>query len=350
MKKRGAGSYFVIAVVLFALLHVSKERFSWVRSALLLPGELLASFGGLSEGEMDRMQLRMENYLLKEQLAEIKEWLSLEDRVEEQCKRIEELTQRGDYREFYARRIAELRKLLEGQTTAVVAKVVFRDPAFWSSGLWIDKGEETNRIYGRKIIAKNSPVVLGTTLVGIVEEVEEERSYVRLLTDSTLTPAVRAVRYGEQDRVLWQALQALEYECSLRTDISVDSSLFQKIKEGLPQEGKGCYLAKGEVRGSSYSLWRARRSKLRGVGFNYEFSDAEGYAQEIHEKRKEPLLKVGDLLITSGLDGLFPAHLMVGSVTKIFPLKEGAVAFELEAEMSAPHIDQLRFLQILPPL
>ena len=350
MNKKEARSYFLIALVLFALLHLSKERFSWLRSPLLLPGELFASFGGISEGEIDRVQLRMENHLLKEQIAEIKEWISLEDRIEERCKRIEELTKKGEYREFYARRVVELLKLLDCQTTAVVAKVVFRDPAFWSSGVWVDKGEETNRHYGKKIIAKNSPVVLGTTLLGIVEEVEEDRSYVRLLTDSSLTPAVRVVRHGEQDRVLLETLHTLEYECSLRNEMGLDPALFQKIKEGLPQEGKTLYLAKGEVRGSSYSLWRASRSKLRGIGFNYEFSDEEGEAQEIHEKRGEPLVQVGDLLITSGLDGLFPAHLTVGSVTKIFPLKEGAVAFELEAEMMAPSIDNLRFIQILPPL
>ena len=49
------------------------------------------------------------------------------------------------------------------------AQVIFRDPTCWSSSLWIDIGEENNLALGQKIIAKNSPVVSGSSLVGIVE-------------------------------------------------------------------------------------------------------------------------------------------------------------------------------------
>jgi rod shape-determining protein MreC len=350
IKKKEAASYFAIALTLFVLLQVPKERFSWLRSLVLLPGELFASFGSIAEGEMELIQLRLENQLLKEQILEVKEWLSLENRIEEQCEKIQGLLEKKEYKTFYERRIEEMKKILEEESFGVVAKVIFRDPAFWSSGLWVDKGEETNRYYGKKIISKNSPVVVGTMLVGIVEEVEEDRSYIRLITDSSLTPAVRVLRHGEQDRALLQAVEALEYQYQLREDLNVPTSFFEKLKERLSLEEKSSYLAKGEVRGSSATLWRTRRSLLRGVGFNYEFSDREGEALELHEKRREPLLKIGDLLVTSGLDGLFPPHLLVANITKIFPLKEGAVSFDLEAEMCLSDIDSLRFLQILLPL
>jgi cell shape-determining protein MreC len=256
------------------------------------------------------------------------------------------------YIPFYQRRINDLLTLLDKEVYSIGAQVIFRDPGFWGSGFWIDKGEKENRELHAKIIAKNSPVLSEGSLIGIVEIVEEKRSYVRLITDSSLTPAVRAVRGDEQNCTLLKGITALEEELQYQEGLS-RPELFQElneVKQKLKQTGETLYLAKGELRGSSYPLWRSRSSVLKGVGFNYEFADEEGSSHTIHNKLKNPLLRQGDLLITSGLDGVFPQGIPVATVTKIFPLKEGDFAYNIEALLMANNIDDTSYVQVYPPL
>ena len=51
--------------------------------------------------------------------------------------------------------------------------MVFREPSSWSSAFWIDVGERQNKALGKNIVAKNSPVLFGTSIVGVVEYVGE---------------------------------------------------------------------------------------------------------------------------------------------------------------------------------
>lgn len=182
----------------------------------------------------------------------------------------------------------------------VPAKVIFRSPIAWESSLWINVGKATNAQMGREVVAYHSPVVEGKSIVGVVDYVGEKQSRVRLITDSGLTPAVRAAR------------------------------------------GK-LLLAKGEVHGSSQPLWRSQRHLLKGTGFNYDFPD-----RAIPEGVE--LVKEGDLLVTTGLDGVFPPHLQVGKVTKVFPAQEGDYFWELEAEPSASQLDELDYVFVLKPV
>lgn len=182
----------------------------------------------------------------------------------------------------------------------VPAKVIFRSPTAWESSLWINVGKATNAQLGREVVAYHSPVVEGKSIVGVVDYVGEKQSRVRLITDSGLTPSVRASR------------------------------------------GK-LLLAKGEVHGSSLPLWRAQRPLLKGTGFNYDFPD-----QKLPEGID--LIKVGDLLVTAGLDGVFPPNLHVGKVTKIDPSKEGDYFWELEAEPTATKLNDLDYVFVLKPV
>ena len=303
------------------------------------------------EGESELLQLKIENKKLKDDLEEVRNWIIAEDRIEAHVKRIEELSKTNNYSQFYQRRLHDNLKLLEKEIYSVEAKVIFRDPSFWGAGFWIDKGAKENRDLGVQIIAKNSPVLFNEALIGIVEIVEEKRSYVRLMTDSALTPAVRAIRGGEQNLALLHNIATLEDELQFQDAIATPT-IFEElahIKKSLEASGEALYLAKGELRGSSYPLWRSRSPVLKGVGFNYEFSDAEGEAHTIHDKLKHPLLKVGDLLITSGFDGLFPAGIPVATVSKIFPLKEGDFAYEIEALLNSGNLDRINRVQIFPP-
>ncbi len=349
MKKRYA-SYFLLATLLFTLLNLPLPFVNGLRGKFLFADGRFSN-KRLLDGEGELLQLKIENKKLKDDLEEVRNWISAEDRIETHVKRIEDLTQTKNYSQFYKRRINDLLKLLEKEIYSVGAKVIFRDPSFWSSGFWIDKGERENQDLQAKIIAKNSPVLFGDCLIGVVEIVEENRSYVRLMTDSALTPAVRAIRGGEQNYSLLHNIATLEEELQLQDGLAnpVILSELDSIKKMLEESGETLYLAKGELRGSSYPLWRSRSPVLKGVGFNYEFSDVEGEAHTIHDKLKNPLLKVGDLLITSGLDGLFPAGLFVATVSKIFPLKEGDFAYEIEALLNSGNLDRITHVQIFPP-
>jgi rod shape-determining protein MreC len=204
---------------------------------------------------------------------------------------------------------------IEGQIPLVehlLVKVIFRSPTSWGSSLWINAGSDSNT----SLLQTNSPVVLGDSLVGVVDYVGKKQSRVRLITDSGLTPAVRAVR-----------------------DFT--------------------FLAKGELQGSSEPLWRGKKNTLKGIGFNYDFPDHEGPARDLRtgeirgpssKTETVPIIKLNDLLLTTGMDGVFPAGLRVATVSKVEPLKEGAYTYTIEAAPTAEHLDNLDYLFILPPV
>ena len=61
------------------------------------------------------------------------------------------------------------------------------------------------------------------------------------------------------------------------------------------------------------------------------------------------MLKVNDLLVTTGMDGVFPEGLHVATVTKIRPLKEGDYYYQLEAIPTAGNLEEISIVSILPP-
>ena len=61
------------------------------------------------------------------------------------------------------------------------------------------------------------------------------------------------------------------------------------------------------------------------------------------------LLKPGDLLITTGLDGVFPPGFRVAVVSQVQTLKEGASSYELEAISTAGNLDELTHVFVLTP-
>ena len=70
----------------------------------------------------------------------------------------------------------------------------FRSSAAWDHFLWINIGETTNERLGKKAIMKNSPVVVGKSVVGVIDYVGRRQSRVRLITDSGLPLSVRVNR------------------------------------------------------------------------------------------------------------------------------------------------------------
>lgn len=313
-------------------------------------------------------ELKLENELLKSQIENLKEWVISEGRREDELHRLfwfkEQQDQEGEKKDFYKRRAQEFAELIEMQMQAIPAKVIFREPISWSSSLWLDVGKRNNRALGAEIVAVDSPVVIGSALVGVVEQVQEAKCRVRLITDSGLTPSVRAVRGGAQERVLAEQLRALKMTLEMQRELQgctpVEKEMLKLVDQLSTERAalhETAFLAKGELFGSSTPLWRSRGNLLRGVGFNYDFPDAEGPQRNLRTGASLdgtcssiPLLQGGDLLVTTGFDGIFPPGLYVARVLEIGRLREGASSYELTAEPLASSLDHLETVFVLPPI
>jgi cell shape-determining protein MreC len=222
-----------------------------------------------------------------------------------------------------------------------LAGVIFRTENSYNSSLWIDKGSED-------AIQKNSPVLSGDSLVGVVDYVGKRASAVRLITDSGLTPAVRVAR-GTKDPALARALNQIAYTLENSPNLIESDEerkallyLLSKLSSDQATIGDPLYLAKGILQGSGSHLM------LKGIGFNYDYRDQHGPARDLRTN-DPPLVQVGDLLVTSGMDGLFPEGLKVAYVQAISPLSEGAFAYQLQARPAASDIHDLDYVTILAP-
>ncbi|ADI37453.1 putative Rod shape-determining protein mreC [Waddlia chondrophila 2032/99] len=268
-----------LAIIKQGIQHLSEETFEEDGKTLYVHEEI--------------QKLHIENQLLKNEIATLKELLKQEQK-----------------------RDLVTSKELE----AAPAQVIFRPGTSWNTVLWINVGKEHNKQLGKQVISQNSPVVVGTNVVGLVDYVGNKQSRVRLITDPSLTPSVRSVRVVD---------------------------------------GRTWYLAKGELKGSSLSQYRTKEKLLIGTGFNYDFPDQEGPARDLRsgavlgdQSKHYPALDIimpNDLLVTTGMDGVFPSGLCVATVTKVNMLKEGDYYYDIEAEPCCTNLDHLMIVSVLPP-
>jgi cell shape-determining protein MreC len=232
----------------------------------------------------------------------------------------------------------------------MIGKVIFRETTAWSSSFWINIGEKTNQHLGKTVIAKNSPVVIGTSVLGLVEVVGFNRSRIRLITDSSIIPSVRVLRGSPQKQVIVQGAKQLLEKIEMCEEIAKDHPVKKELTllcQNLNTSGENTYLAKGELRGMRTPHFRSRQALLLGVGFNNDFEDEEGGARNLQSGH---LVKKGDILVTTGMDGIFPAGLRVGHVSKVHPLKEGSNAYELDVHSIIENFNDISFVTVLPPL
>lgn len=248
--------------------------------------------------------IRLENYQLKAQLEHLKAELNLEKVIEKQAQLLMKMS---DVDAYTQRRKEEIFRQLELYSHAITARVIFKENGSWNSSVWVNVGEATNKRLKTRLIEKNSPVVLGTTVIGVIDYVGEHRSLVRFITDRAVAPSVRVVRGDE----------------------------------------KGLYLAKGEVQGMRYPLWRSRGTVLRGLGFNYDFEDGEGSSRDL---RSTSIIQTGDSIVTTGMDGLFPAGLRLGTISKVYSLQEGSTSYEADIQSPIENFENISFVTILPAL
>ena len=318
----------------------------------------------LEKLRLDKKQLQEENYLLKKQIDKMQAFLQSRQYIESELdayELIKDDSQNGKSK--FESRLFNLKDRLSLHLDALPANVVYREPTSWSSFIWVNKGRNDNEILGKEVIRENSPVVLGNVVVGVVEYVGATRSKVRLIFDENLTVAVRATRGHMQNKVLFdhlsKAIDQLKFKESLffSKEEQVNTlKILNDILSNIETNAADIFMAKGELSGSLKPSWRGRSQRLKGVGFNYNFSDEKGEAIDLFQSDSEKmqnskvLLKEGDLLLTTGMDGVFPEGLVVGIVSKVKPLEESAFSYEIEALAKAPHMDDLEYVTILPSL
>jgi rod shape-determining protein MreC len=359
---------FIIAA-LFLFLTLPSSITGKLRSvAVGMVSPIWAGFHGEQKQSIDRLQLSLENQRLHEALEEVFEWVLAEEEIQKQQEELEKISEKiqekSPSRDFFLRRKKELQKRIDLQLQALPAKIIFRDPLSRSHFVWINVGEKENESLGKKIVAVDSPVVVGDCLFGVVEEVEKKRSKVRLITDAGLSVSVRSVRGASQEKVFHQMLGDLGSFLKEKEELfasmeekEIFLKILLKIQENLSREKREWFLAKGILQGSNLPLWTFGSQKLKGTGFNYDCKDAEGESRDLKTGKstagesleKMALIAAGDLLITSGMDGIFPPGLSVATVCHVFPLKEGATCYDLEAEPLAFDLQDLSVVFVLPP-
>lgn len=254
----------------------------------------------------------------------------------------------------------------EPSVPSIPAKIIFRSPNTWNSSMWVNVGSEDNELLAIPIIAKNSPVLLGDSVVGVVDYVGKRQSRIRLITDSGLVPSVRVSRGEDQYKFISEQIADLMSFSNAHpelfetiTDKKALENQLAHLQAKLLEKKNSWFLAKGEIQGRSYPLWRKDAYLLKGSGFNYDFEDKYGPARDLRsgeavdgqkDDKGIPLVKVHDLLVTTGMDGVFPEGLKVATVTKIELLKEGDFAYELEAKPTVGNFDDLSWVYIISPL
>ena len=236
-----------------------------------------------------------------------------------------------------------------------IANVVYQANTPWSSTVWIDVGSQTEHV--PFAIQKNCPVISRDTLVGVVDYVGTRSSRVRLICDPFVKPAVRVVRGGAHLRQLMAAAQKIRGAVTVqptllpKPELAVAlTKLLDCLVQSLPADTE-MRLAKGELQGAEYP---SSPTILRGVGFNYDFGDEEGPSRDLRngqrsvQDQKILLIKPGDELETSGLDGLFPRGLRVATVATVFPLEEGAISYRILAKIESSEFPNFDYLTVLP--
>lgn len=370
MKKQPFGTFFGLFFILLLLLSIPRGPSIGIRGmtvAFLAPSwEMLHSLTALlgnitlgsthqSDGVLkEKMQrLLIENQQLSSEISRLKEIFQQEMNLIAGLASNQESPQ--EIETLITRQRNEIHSLLTMQLEAVPAKVIFRSPSSWNSSCWINVGRADNEKLAKPVICKNSPVVVNNSAVGVIDYVGWRQSRVQLITDAGLSPSVRALRGGKQNQhvleTIFNTVETIKNYPNVFENSTFSENLIlslEEAKQRIIQEDLSLYLAKGELQGSNSPYWRNSGQVLKGIGFNYDFDDEYGPAQDLRSAQT-PILKIHDILVTTGMDGVFPPGLSVAKVTYIAPLKEGDYYYELEAKPLA-NLEELSTVFVLPSL
>ena len=195
-----------------ALVAPLWEKFLSLKYFILHPTQP-SPFSHLSIEE-ERQLLLLENQLLQDEIATLQKQLGEQLIVSSQIDQINPLTQISKHQQ---RSI----QLLEKRIRALPARVIFRTFDSWNSSLWINVGKANNKTAENTLIGLNSPVIVGQAIVGLVDYVGENQSRVRLISDSRLTPSVRAARGGEQEALISEQIERLLQQMTHRKSLRI---------------------------------------------------------------------------------------------------------------------------------
>lgn len=309
-------------------------------------------------------RLRLENQLINNELTHLNELIDHQQDLNAQLKEVDpEATFNLDL--AYQKYLQRLKNFTQLKMEVLPARVIFRSLDTWNSFLWINVGSIHNHSSENIIVAHNSPVLSGDSIIGVIDYVGYRQSRVRLITDPALTPSVRAARGGEQDLFLGEQIENLIHSLNSKKSVALSEGdqeslkeLLAKLKTTLKPQKKTWYLAKGELKGNLQAAGRSQSEVLKGVGFNFDFDDSEGKARDLRtgkplsnpQGNTIPILKINDTLVTTGMDGVFPPNLRIATVSKIDLLKEGDYFYELEAIPTAGHLNELSIVFVIPPI
>lgn len=332
------------------------------RQDLLPPSSEMNGNLAFIQEEMQRLQL--ENQLLLNQVTDLNLFLDDKEQLDKQRLQVDpEIWEAQN--EAYQKYVKRMQHVSDQKMQSLPAKVIFRSLDTWNQSLWVNVGSMHNAEDSKPIVAKNSPVVVGNAIVGVIDYVGKAQSRVRLMTDRALVPSVRVARGGEQEGVVTEHIDFLLSRLNRTKKLTIEEkeqhALIQSLsllKSKLQPMKHSWYLAKGELYGCHEMAGRQMCPILRGTGFNYDFADEEGEGRDlrtgklVHDPASPavPILKMHDVLVTTGMDGIFPAGFKVATVTKIQLLKEGDYFYELEAEPILRNLNDVSIVFVLPPI
>ncbi len=270
--------------------------------------------------------LKSENYFLKQENNHLRSLLSIYDFFSLEL----ENTKRQDL--SYCNR-------------CIPAKVIFRDPFSWGSSLWIDVGKQN---LSSSVLKKNSPVIIGQFLLGIVDYVGQRQSRVKLITDVGLTPSVCVATENLQDIILRNSLKIVLEQLKRNSqarlfsqEISQMTSFLSNLEKTFFYKNKKYNLFRGILCGTGSPLWKKHKNLLKGQGFCY---------QENIQDEDVYIIKENDILVTTGMDGIFPPGLLVAKVTNVLEKKEGFYSYNLEAMPLVDNFNDISNVLVLPPI
>lgn len=304
-------------------------------------------------------QVILENQILKSQITYIQEWIFAQQKMDDFILEIKKLEKNQGLslinQDAQKKRLKILGDYIALFGRYAIGTIIFKEPFSSSSFAWLNVGELYNQKIGNNLIQKNSPVVVGDILVGIVEEVFLRHSKIRMVTDPNLVVAVRAIRGKSQSREINRKAYDLLDTLELSQDFNWDQketlkSLLAELHTNLEKEGQDRFYAKGEVYGAEFSPFYSYDHTLIGDGFQMQVQSKSSKFLQTPDGFKEVVIKRGDLLETTGLDGIFPKGLKVAIVTEIAPSKLGRLAYKIKAKSLIEKLQDIQYVQILPPI
>lgn len=339
MRRKNFLSYFSLIVFLFAVINIPEVVSSAMRNTTISffqsPVRVLAFIIPKRKRSVSLekyQRVNEENLLLKKQIDEVKEFIKSDGELEELLAQLQ-----GE--EQHLPGTVDRQEILESikqKINSTRAKVIFREPKTWGNFFWINKGDNFNKKIGYQLIAKNSPVIVDRSLVGVIEEVKKTRSKVRLITDPSLVISAVTCRGKDQSKEILKRIDHLL--AIIETDHFLTNSLKEYSKEIKTTLNE--FVARGEVAGAIKPQWNMQDILLVGTGF---------HPIENNYKHEKSLFYVGDLIQTSGFDGAFPEGINIGTIKRIKPISEGGYFYELEISPSITNIHSLNYVTILKP-